>query len=51
MYGHIQTLAAAEKQGIEDAGGSVDVYQYDPPSLDRHPLLSSCRLIFDFSSE
>ncbi|KAK2765432.1 Minor allergen Cla h 7 [Arachnomyces sp. PD_36] len=27
MYGHIQTLAAAEKKGIEDAGGSVDVYQ------------------------
>lgn len=27
MYGHIATLAEAEKAGIESAGGSVDIYQ------------------------
>jgi len=27
MYGHIAKLAEAEKKGIEEAGGSVDVYQ------------------------
>lgn len=27
MYGHIRQLVAAEKKGIEQAGGSVDVYQ------------------------
>jgi NAD(P)H dehydrogenase (quinone) len=27
MYGHIRQLAEAEKKGIEEAGGSVDVYQ------------------------
>jgi len=27
MYGHIRTLAEAEKAGIEKAGGSVDMYQ------------------------
>lgn len=27
MYGHIKTLAEAEKKGIESAGGSVDIYQ------------------------
>ena len=29
MYGHIKTLAEAEKKGIEDAGGKADIYQYD----------------------
>jgi NAD(P)H dehydrogenase (quinone) len=28
MYGHIKTLAEAEKRGIEAAGGKADVYQY-----------------------
>lgn len=28
MYGHIAQLAAAEKKGIEEAGGSADIYQY-----------------------
>ncbi len=28
MYGHIATLAKAEKEGIEEAGGKVDVFQY-----------------------
>jgi hypothetical protein len=28
MYGHIAKLAEAEKKGIEEAGGKVDVYQY-----------------------
>ena len=37
MYGHIQTLAAAEKKGIEDAGGSVDVYQYVSFLKDKFP--------------
>jgi NAD(P)H dehydrogenase (quinone) len=27
MYGHIKTLAMAEKKGIEEAGGSVTLYQ------------------------
>lgn len=27
MYGHVATLAKAEKKGIEAAGGQVDVYQ------------------------
>lgn len=27
MYGHIATLAEAEKKGIESAGGTADVYQ------------------------
>lgn len=27
MYGHVKTLADAEKKGIEAAGGQVDVYQ------------------------
>jgi len=29
MYGHIAKLAEAEKKGIEEAGGSVDVYQIE----------------------
>lgn len=28
MYGHVGTLAQAEKKGIEAAGGQVDIYQY-----------------------
>ena len=28
MYGHIRKLAEAEKEGIEAAGGSADLYQY-----------------------
>jgi NAD(P)H dehydrogenase (quinone) len=28
MYGHIKTLAEAEKRGVEAAGGTVDLYQY-----------------------
>ena len=27
MYGHIGTLAKAEKEGIEKAGGTADLYQ------------------------
>ncbi|KAL9623991.1 MAG: hypothetical protein Q9160_001744 [Pyrenula sp. 1 TL-2023] len=27
MYGHVKTLAEAEKKGIESAGGSADLYQ------------------------
>lgn len=35
MYGHVAQLADSEKKGIEEAGGSVDVYQYVllPPGL------------------
>ena len=29
MYGHIRTLAEAEKRGIEKAGGTVDLYQVE----------------------
>ncbi len=28
MYGHVAKLAEAEKKGIEEAGGSADVFQY-----------------------
>jgi NAD(P)H dehydrogenase (quinone) len=28
MYGHVATLAEAEKKGIEQAGGVADIYQY-----------------------
>jgi hypothetical protein len=28
MYGHIKTLANAEKEGIEKAGGTADLFQY-----------------------
>jgi hypothetical protein len=28
MYGHIKTMAEAEKRGIEAAGGQVDMFQY-----------------------
>ena len=27
MYGHIAKLDEAEKKGVEEAGGSADVYQ------------------------
>jgi NAD(P)H dehydrogenase (quinone) len=27
MYGHIKALAEAEKRGIEQAGGTADLYQ------------------------
>jgi hypothetical protein len=27
-WGHVKTLALAEKKGIEEAGGSVTLYQY-----------------------
>ena len=33
MYGHVAKLAEAEKKGIEEAGGSADVFQYVQPSL------------------
>lgn len=29
MYGHVQTLAQAEAEGIKSAGGSVDLYQVE----------------------
>jgi hypothetical protein len=29
MYGHIQALAEAEKEGIVAAGGTADIFQYD----------------------
>ncbi|EKG22031.1 hypothetical protein MPH_00622 [Macrophomina phaseolina MS6] len=32
MYGHIKTLAEAEKKGIEAAGGSVDLFQSSRPT-------------------
>ena len=28
MYGHIQQLAEAEKEGIEAAGGKADIFRY-----------------------
>ena len=43
MYGHIKTLAEAEKKGIEAAGGTVDLYQsvLSSPSLTHPSHLSS----------
>lgn len=37
LYGHIKQLAEAEKKGIEDAGGSADLYQL-PETLDQDVL-------------
>ncbi|ORY70266.1 flavo protein-like protein [Pseudomassariella vexata] len=37
MYGHIRTLAEAEKRGIEKAGGTVDLYQI-PETLSQEVL-------------
>ena len=31
MYGHVATLAKKEKEGVEKAGGKVDMYQYVLP--------------------
>lgn len=48
MYGHIAKLAEQEKKGIEEAGGSVDVYQYVQSTDPRHtgptPLLTPASL-------
>ena len=33
MYGHIRTLAEAEKKGVEAAGGTVDLYQLVKPLM------------------
>lgn len=54
MYGHIQKLAEAEKKGIEEAGGTADLYQiqetlpdevlakmHAPPKPADIPVLSS----------
>lgn len=37
MYGHIKTIAEAEKRGIEKAGGTADVYQI-PETLSEEVL-------------
>jgi len=34
MYGHVATLAEAEKKGIEACGGKVDLFQYAAPAPD-----------------
>lgn len=31
MYGHVRTLAEAEVKGIQAAGGSADLFQYEAP--------------------
>lgn len=41
MYGHIAQLAQAEKKGIEEAGGSVDIYQYVSFTQPLQPVLST----------
>lgn len=33
-YGHVAKLAEAEMQGIKEAGGSADIYQYAHDHLD-----------------
>jgi hypothetical protein len=38
MYGHVKTLAEAEKKGIEAAGGTADLYQSVHPV---HSVLSN----------
>lgn len=30
MYGHVKQMAEAEVKGIKAAGGSADLFQYDP---------------------
>jgi NAD(P)H dehydrogenase (quinone) len=37
MYGHVRTLAEAEKKGIEEAGGSADLFQV-PETLPQEVL-------------
>ena len=42
MYGHVAQLARKEKEGVEKAGGKVDMYQYvhssdAPVSLPKEP--------------
>lgn len=39
MYTHVKTLAEAEKKGIEEAGGTADLYQYVP----LRPCVASAR--------
>ena len=42
MYGHIAQLAQAEKKGIEEAGGTADLFQYASPlkiSIDKKALM------------
>lgn len=56
MYGHVATLAEAEKKGIEQAGGVADIYQvpetlseeilgkmYAPPKKD-YPIITPDKL-------
>jgi NAD(P)H dehydrogenase (quinone) len=40
MYGHIRQLAEAEKKGIEEAGGSVTLFQYASPLLNPKSCIS-----------
>lgn len=38
MYGHVKTLAEAEVKGIQAAGGTVDLFQYESPARSLIPL-------------
>jgi hypothetical protein len=49
MYGHIRQLAEAEKEGIEKAGGTADIYQYVPSHIGKPPR-ENMRLTCDTGS-
>ncbi|ROT36355.1 flavo protein WrbA [Sodiomyces alkalinus F11] len=63
MYGHIKQLAEAEKQGIEKAGGTADLYQIEetlpqevltkmgaPPKAADVPVLSDPAILKDYDA-
>lgn len=43
MYGHIGKLAQAEKEGIEKAGGTADLFQI-PETLPQEVLTKVCTI-------
>lgn len=40
MYGHVKTLAEAEVKGIQAAGGTVDLFQYESPARNLNSSLA-----------
>ena len=63
MYSHVKTLAEAEKKGIEEAGGSADLYQieetlpeevlskmYAPPKDSSIPTLSDPKTLEQYDA-
>lgn len=63
MYGHVRTLAEAEKKGIENAGGTADLYQiretlsedvlakmHAPPKDPEVPVLDNPELLAEYDA-